>query len=303
VKQWHYADAKHQQHGPVDSNTLVEKLKSQEINRDTLVWREGLAEWKPLKTIETELPTAPQAKAAPANPGAYSHSNYGSGAASSASASSASSSPYAAPASQVAARTYSPVSGGEVVQAGFWRRFAAIMVDGLLIGVVNQLISFCILMVGGIIFGSSDGGAIAVSLFNFLVMVSFTAIYYAWFHASVGGATPGKLLVGIKVVRPDGEKISFLRGIGRHFATWLSGIILCLGYIMAAFTDNKQALHDMLADTWVVDKWAFTDRPELQKNGLDTASKVILIVFFALLGMGLLGMIFTFIVFAIAAAN
>src|SRR5690606_39717364 len=97
------------------------------------------------------------------------------------------------------------------------------------------------------------------------------------FHASRGGATPGKMLIGIKVVRTDGSRISVLRGVGRYFGALLSGLVLCIGYLMAAFTGRKQALHDMLCDTLVVDKWAFTEHPEWQRRELGTATIVVLV--------------------------
>ena len=65
-------------------------------------------------------------------------------------------------------------------------------------------------------------------------------------------ATLGKMALGIKVTSLDGERISFLRATGRYFATILSSLLLMIGYIMAAFTQRKQALHDMIASTLVV---------------------------------------------------
>ncbi|MCY1445802.1 RDD family protein [compost metagenome] len=102
--------------------------------------------------------------------------------------------------------------------------------------------------------------------------------YYAGFHASRGGATLGKMAVGIKVVRSDGERITFLRGVGRYFGFILSSLTLFIGFIMAAFTERKQALHDMLCDTLVVDKWAFTENAEFQERGLGTVTIVILVI-------------------------
>ena len=109
-----------------------------------------------------------------------------------------------------------------------------------------------------------------------LVSFVLSAGYYAWFHASHAMATPGKMAVGIKVVRLDGDRISFARGIGRYFATILSGLIFGIGFLMAAFTERKQALHDMVCNTLVVDRWAFTTRPELQRRELGTVTVVVL---------------------------
>ena len=135
----------------------------------------------------------------------------------------------------------------------------------------------------------------------YLVEVALMALYFGWMHASVNQATLGKLAVGIKVTDDDGERISLLRGIGRYFATILSSLILCIGYIMAGFTDRKRALHDMVASTLVVDRWAFTSQPERQRHELGGVTitvivlSVLLMVFYfaalvvvigALAGMG-----------------
>jgi uncharacterized RDD family membrane protein YckC len=64
-------------------------------------------------------------------------------------------------------------------------------------------------------------------------------------------ATLGKMVCGMKVTDLSGNRISFERATGRHFAKYLSGLILCIGYIMVGFTERKQGLHDLLAGTLV----------------------------------------------------
>ena len=98
------------------------------------------------------------------------------------------------------------------------------------------------------------------------------------------------MAVGIKLVRGDGERVSFWRAFGRLFATILSSLILMIGYLMAGFTERKQALHDMVCDTLVVDKWAYTDHPEWQREELGTVTIVILV----LAGLAVFGMIALF---------
>lgn len=188
-------------------------------------------------------------------------------------------SPYAAP---VAAATgyYAPQAAGEVVLAGFWKRVAAYLIDSVIVGVAGTLVGMVLALFALPLALSDDSGAataimhLGVQLFSILL----TAVYYAAFHASRGGATPGKMAIGIKVVRTDGSRISLLRGIGRYFATILSSLILCIGYLMAAFTQRKQALHDMVCDTLVVDKWAFTEHPEWQRRELGTLTIVVLVL-------------------------
>jgi uncharacterized RDD family membrane protein YckC len=64
--------------------------------------------------------------------------------------------------------------------------------------------------------------------------------------------TLGKKLLGIKVTDMEGGRIGFGRATGRYFGKILSGMIFMVGFLMAAFTEKKQALHDMLAGTLVV---------------------------------------------------
>ena len=68
------------------------------------------------------------------------------------------------------------------------------------------------------------------------------------------GATPGKMVLGLRVVRPDGGPVSLGRAVGRYFAKMLSAIIMLIGFIMAGFDREKRALHDMLVDTRVIKK-------------------------------------------------
>jgi uncharacterized RDD family membrane protein YckC len=191
-------------------------------------------------------------------------------------------SPYAPPTASLAAGTR-VVEGGHVVYAGFRKRLAAHLIDSLIVGVIGGVIG---MMIGGIMgaamgFGgqTSGGTLVAIQVVTQLVSLGLTATYYAGFHSSRSMATPGKMAIGIKVVRTDGDQITVARGVGRYFATIISGLTLLIGYIMAAFTEQKRALHDMICDTLVVDKWAFTDRPEWQREELGTVTVVVLVLF------------------------
>jgi uncharacterized RDD family membrane protein YckC len=95
--------------------------------------------------------------------------------------------------------------------------------------------------------------AIKAALVGSLVLIMVHLTYEVFFLGRFG-ATPGKMVCGLRVVRPTGEKITYLRAFGRFFACQLSGLILCIGYIMAAFDSQKRALHDHICDTRVVRK-------------------------------------------------
>src|SRR5690606_10177125 len=87
-----------------------------------------------------------------------------------------------------------------------------------------------------------------------IIMMIVDWLYFASFESSTKQATPGKMALGIIVTDYEGERISFGKALGRKFAKILSTITLGIGYIMAAFTEQKQALHDMVAGTLVVQK-------------------------------------------------
>lgn len=128
--------------------------------------------------------------------------------------------------------------------AGFWRRGAAYFVDSLILIIPAIVIN--------IVFGQASALA-------FLINVVIGCAYYAGFHSSAKQATPGKMAFGVKVSDLAGARIGVLRGIGRYFAMWLSVLTLLIGYLMAAFTQKKQALHDMIAGTLVVNARADPD--------------------------------------------
>jgi uncharacterized RDD family membrane protein YckC len=139
--------------------------------------------------------------------------------------------------------------GGALDYAGFWIRFGAKLIDGIILWVVNMVVA----LVGGLlIMPNPEGvGAIGVQLVIMLLQIVVGAAYTTWFLGRFG-ATLGKMACKIVVVTPDGGSISYTRALGRHFAEWISGIILCIGYIMAAFDDEKRTLHDRICDTRVV---------------------------------------------------
>jgi uncharacterized RDD family membrane protein YckC len=79
----------------------------------------------------------------------------------------------------------------------------------------------------------------------------FGWLYYAGFESSYLMATPGKKLLGLYVTNSDNQRISFGQATGRYFAKVISAVILGIGYLMAGFTERKQALHDTIANCLV----------------------------------------------------
>jgi len=123
---------------------------------------------------------------------------------------------------------------------GFWIRFVAYLVDSLIvtIGFVGVM-----LLIG--VMGLELAGAEVI----FLV---FAILYWALMQSSKRQATIGKSLCGLKVGGPNGERISVGRALGREAAKIISSLTMLIGFVIAAFTRNKQALHDFVASTYVV---------------------------------------------------
>jgi uncharacterized RDD family membrane protein YckC len=140
--------------------------------------------------------------------------------------------------------------------AGFWIRLVAALIDSIILGVVNSIIQFAALRP---MMGLSEVSSDPASLFAAagaagvlgLVGMALAASYEGVFVSQMG-ATPGKMALGMKVVRPDGSRVDLGRAIGRYFAKLLSMLILGIGYIMVAFDSEKRGLHDMICDTRVV---------------------------------------------------
>jgi uncharacterized RDD family membrane protein YckC len=144
--------------------------------------------------------------------------------------------------------------------AGFWRRLAAFLIDNLILNVLGYLL-FILLIIPTIpLTGIGSGmdpedlawprlGAMFLTVPIGLVM---TWLYYAVFESSARQATLGKMALGMRVTDLAGRRLSFARATGRYFAKWVSSLTLLIGYLMAAFTEKKQALHDLIAGTLVV---------------------------------------------------
>jgi uncharacterized RDD family membrane protein YckC len=137
---------------------------------------------------------------------------------------------------------------------GFWIRFVAYLLDAILLNIGFWIIA----AVTGFSMIPADPAKIDPEEFiaktgTFqLVALVVTWLYFALMESSARGATVGKMVLGLRVVDDQGQRISFLRATGRFFAKFISGIILMIGYIMAAFTDRKRALHDIMASSLVV---------------------------------------------------
>jgi uncharacterized RDD family membrane protein YckC len=161
------------------------------------------------------------------------------------------------PAAELTQQAEPPRARARVTYAGFWLRAAAYVVDSILLGLTAGVLIIGPLMEHAglspdnpwILLTGSSRQVIAVQL----LMIMVFWLYWATMESSPWQATVGKRIFGLVVVDLTGKRIRFARATGRYFAKVLSSLFF-IGFIMAAFTVRKQALHDMLASTLVVRK-------------------------------------------------
>jgi uncharacterized RDD family membrane protein YckC len=155
------------------------------------------------------------------------------------------------------------VSTGDMHYGGFWIRFAAKMIDWLIMQVVSTIIFFITGSSMKPIFMSQSANPTPEEILNVFFSPAFVftmliliiiPIFYTTFFVGKYSATPGKMACGLKVVTEDGQRLSYMRAFGRYFAEIISGMILYIGYIMAAFDYEKRALHDRICTTRVIKK-------------------------------------------------
>ena len=149
-----------------------------------------------------------------------------------------------------------PISS--VRYGGFWIRLVAIIIDWIVLGVVSwpiRAIIFAVMHVPRYDWGPNYDGHFGPLFAVIPVIVGANTVIYWLYEAllmsSTWQATLGKKALNLRVTDEAGNRISFARASGRHFAKYISWLTLGIGYIMAAFTDRKRALHDMLAGTLV----------------------------------------------------
>lgn len=126
--------------------------------------------------------------------------------------------------------------------AGFWIRFAAYLIDAVILWVAKVIISYVAFQTY-----SFYGSNLPLSIISIVMSV----LYFSLMESSAQQATLGKMAVGIKVGDMRGNRISFANAIGRYLGKFISGILLLIGFLMVVWDDKKQSLHDKLADTYV----------------------------------------------------
>lgn len=151
---------------------------------------------------------------------------------------------------------------GLTIHGGFWRRTAAYLMDGFIIGVVNWVITMILMvaMVGSLAAGSVNA-AFGTIVLQVLIGIVLSWLYFALQESSAAQATLGKRAMGLKVTDDYARRIGFGRATGRFFGKILSSVIFNIGFMLAGWTGRRQALHDMICGTVVVFREVEPGRP------------------------------------------
>ena len=239
--QWYYAHDG-ERVGPVPFSAVVAMAGAGTLKPQDLVWNEGMADWSPAANIPNLFvqPFHPTAHVSPlATSKAFAPIPY------------VPNSFVADPRINYYSQPQSPIR-----YAGFWLRAVAMMLDMIFLLIVSGI------LVGVFSMGSSVGARTSITSTAYYDTVSASLnvysilifwLYDAFMESSSMQGSLGKIAMGLKVTTLDSHRISFGRATFRHFGKFLSGFLL-VGFLMAAFTDRKQALHDLIASCLVVRK-------------------------------------------------
>jgi uncharacterized RDD family membrane protein YckC len=138
-----------------------------------------------------------------------------------------------------------PITFGLPQDAGFWRRSWALMIDAIILGIFTLVIA--------IWFKRPPEEGTRESALGAVLQLALILLYMPALWASPMQATAGQRICALRVINAlDGDRVSFMCGLLRVLGMMLSGVILGIGFLMVAFTERKQGLHDMIAGTYVV---------------------------------------------------
>lgn len=252
---WYYADGGRQV-GPIEESALDTLLAQGVVRDDTLVWREGMANWQPHSTVRGPKPAAQM----PAIPTAVAYTGY----------CSECGRPF--PTNQLVMLGSAAVcaqckpvylqrvrEGGQGIgtrhYAGFWIRVVAMLIDALLLAVVGFFINMPIRMLLGFHIMNTPGmifpGLFAAFGMIALVNLAISCAYSVYF-ISQRGATIGMQILGLKVIRADGSQLNPTQALGRFGAYLINSFTFFIGFIIIAFDAEKRALHDYICNTRVI---------------------------------------------------
>ncbi|UGB37983.1 RDD family protein [Frateuria soli] len=237
-----------QRHGPYKEDDVRQWLRDGQLAGEDLGWYEGLADWQPLSVLFPDALAATPPPFAPA-----------------------------------AATAVPPPTTTMALEdpAGFWKRLVAYIIDVIVLYIPQMLIMNAFgneaaqaKLEQALLAAGTDANVMLAAYGQYYdVMrtgVAMTAIlvwlYFAICESSAWQGTVGKLAMGIRVTDLDGNRIGFWRALGRYAAKLLSWMILGVGFLMIGWTRRKQGLHDMIANTLVLNGRAGAFRNPVPRN-------------------------------------
>ena len=233
---WYYSQAGHT-FGPFTEEEFAQLIAQGKVLAETLVWHEGMADWQEYRQVLSAQPQAAPAGLAEQEAGFCSQCGrvfpaeqmvrYGNVWIC------ASCKPAFFQKIREGLEPGAPGLAG-VRYGGFWIRLVALLVDGVALWMVKSLIDL------------TPWPVVVVAL-QWAVAVAYETYFLGRF-----GATPGKMACGLRVVVSDGSPVSYARAFARYWAKLLGWFTMLVGYIVAAFDDQKRALHDYICNTRVV---------------------------------------------------
>lgn len=246
---WFYAEGG-KQLGPVSKEEFDSMVQSGQIGPGTLVWHDGMKDWQPLRSLSVEIedPLNPKVRCSEcfkeiAEDEAIKYRDV-----------------------WVCASCknafFQKVREGQNVSGrfeyvGFWPRVGAKLIDAVILWIAEMvvMIPLWVSTFRQVFSGGEPGPAMPFfSLFIYPVVFGLSIGYNVYFLGKYS-ATPGKMVMGLKVITSDGSSLTYTKGLVRALAEMLSGLICYIGYLMVAFdAEEHKALHDMICDTRVVRK-------------------------------------------------
>jgi uncharacterized RDD family membrane protein YckC len=230
ASQWHVGRGG-QSTGPYSTEQLREMAAAGRISPGDRVWKEGRGEWADCATVQGLFPARRTAESSPEGPDWN---------------------PYQSPTIDVTTASSGETGSGRMVYAEFMPRLGALILDSIFILLITWIPMFGIGFVMVLLLGP-EPGMNAMSIIANLYAFVAQAAYYVVLETSAKQATWGKQIVGIKVTDLNGRRITVGRALGRYFAKILSGCTI-IGWFLPLFTEKKQALHDIVAGTLVINR-------------------------------------------------
>lgn len=180
--------------------------------------------------------------------------------------------------------------GHTLTVVGFGRRFVAYLIDSLLLTVFScTVVFFTGFAIGLLMQGREAGDSLVLQIFFNCLGLIISAVYFAGFWTATG-QTPGKMAMGVKIIKTDGSPVSLGAALVRWIGYLISGLPLGLGFLWIAFDSRRQGWHDKLANTYVVPKDAIvpTGQQPLTVAPSDSGGAAVGMVLVVIVGLGVL---------------